>query len=755
MKRIYFFIPVLLSLFSCSGSNGSSAGDAAVSELSLGRSLSGTISSEGEVNWYHFRAVEANNVLQIRCTSETLRPDVDLLVTVFQEDEEGNKVRLYADHAPDGGISPADITLNIYIDQPKDIYVSVRDLMDDDYSDNPYYLTLDFGSMADGNENFAQATPLTVDGDSCPTDNIGYIGDIDCYSFTVAEGIYDLKVDYTPFPDTQVQLSVDLYDGEGNLIESQSRSDALNYHLIHYLSAGEYYVHIDDYGRDDFDNASTYEICVESVESAEGNENDSAANATVVNASEYDQDYAISGSLDYSEDKDWYRISVPAESSGFRVLNLRFSAETNYQYQVNIADPDLTTLMSHVYRGGASEYQTQIKIEDGDCYLMIQPQDGQIISESAPYSATIRLLNVVDNAEVDPNDNDAIDTADLLVPTSDPGSATTGKIGYRGDVDWYYINISPHAQPQVLEVFLEAPISQVEYALSVIGEQLEEKMYNSHAETEATKLETSILVSANDEAAVYSFKVGDFQDDDGDDASYTIRVDLKDIPTSLPPVAAGTPPDGSGVEYYSEASETDATTVTLEYNSVTSKAFGVNTGLLDFTNADVQENVPESGQTTVSFPWIAGYIDYQGDQDWFQLDFDPLDASGDWYYEIQVDFYAPASHVEYVWKFYPDRNDNQVLADRSSGYDGFIASAGDLNTDEQAVDVSTPTDGEEQFWVGDSWQGPSYFSISDFNYLEDQDGNENPEPDDDWGGYDEAPYYYRLTLIYHPGASHP
>jgi hypothetical protein len=123
---------------------------------------------------------------------------------------------------------------------------------------------------------------------------------------------------------------------------------------------------------------------------------------------------------------------------------------------------------------------------------------------------------------------------------------------------------------------------------------------------------------------VYSFKVGDFQDDDGDDASYTIRVDLKDIPASLPAVAAGTPPAGSTVEYYSEVSETDATAITLEYNSVTRKEFGVNTGLLDFTNADIEEDVPESGLTRVSFPWIAGYMDYQGDQDWFQIDFDPL-----------------------------------------------------------------------------------------------------------------------------------
>ncbi|MCK7494529.1 MAG: hypothetical protein MZW92_27710 [Comamonadaceae bacterium] len=104
--------------------------------------------------------------------------------------------------------------------------------------------------------------------------------------------------------------------------------------------------------------------------------------------------------------------------------------------------------------------------------------------------------------------------------------------------------------------------------------------------------------------------------------------------------------------------------MTLELDSVNRKIFGVNTSLLAFSGSGVttELNTPQTGLTTLTFPWIAGYVDYQGDQDWFLMDFQPLDTSTSWYYEIYVDFYAPAADTEYVWKFYPDRNKNAVVS---------------------------------------------------------------------------------------------
>jgi hypothetical protein len=154
-------------------------------------------------------------------------------------------------------------------------------------------------------------------------------------------------------------------------------------------------------------------------------------------------------------------------------------------------------------------------------------------------------------------------------------------------------------------------------------------------------------------------------------------------------------------------------------------------------------------------PWIAGYVDYQGDQDWFLLDFQPLDSSTSWYYEIFIDFYAPAADTEYVWKFYPDRNKNAVVSDRISGSDGFVASAGKQNNVPAIMNIRTPSTGESRFWAGNPWRGQTYFSISDFNYLYNSNGSRNLEPDDDWGEYNSAPYYFRVTLVYHPGVSYP
>jgi len=757
MKRSNFYISILFLFFlSCNGVGESSRDEGAgFQEIAIRQRMSGTISTEGEVDWYHFRAVEANTILQVRCSSETIRPDVDLLVTVYQLDSQGNRIRVYADHAPDNGVNPADLTLNVYIDQPKDIYIAVRDLLDDDASGNSYYLYVDFAEMPEENASFTQALSLNIDSDTCPSDSIGTIGDIDCFRFLSQGGVYDLHVEFSPFPDTQVQLSVDLYNDEGSRIGSQSAPDMRTHHLTHYLPEGEYFVQIDDFGRDHFDQASIYSVCVNRVSNVESNGNDTQDSAVQVNLPAFTMETEITGSLDYSEDMDWYQIDMPDASSGFRVLDLAFTGTADIEYLVNVVNGDSETVLSHIFRGGSSEYRTRVKLEAGNYYLMIQPRTGQASFQTAPYTATVRVLNVQDDADALPNENDTIITADQLNPTSDPASATTGKIGYRGDVDWYYVNITAHTQPQILEVFLAAPISLVEYALSVMNTQLEKKIYKMKGETRATNLKTSLLIPGNDGDVIYSFKVHDFQDDDGDDISYDIRVDLKDIPLSLPVLTADTPPFGETVEYYIESAESSTESVTLEYNAVTRKTFYVNTSLLNVEGAVISENTPETGETTITFPWIAGYVDYQGDQDWFKIDFSPLDDSDNWYYEIRADFYAPSSDIEYVWKFYPDRNDNSILADQISDYDGFVASAGDTSTTEEAINIVTPAADDDAFWVGRSWQGQSFFSISDFNYLGDLEGNENLEPDDDWGSYGIAPYYLKVTLVYHPGESSP
>ncbi|MFH2066193.1 MAG: T9SS type A sorting domain-containing protein [Pseudomonadota bacterium] len=752
--KIHLLMTFLLFI-SCSGSDDPAGSSSGLPELVLRQRMAGAISTVGKVDWYYFRAAEANTIMQVRCSSETIRPDVDLLVTVFQQDEQGNRTRLYADHAPDNGIAPADLKLNVYIDQPKDIVISVRDLMDDDASDHPYYLVVDFSSLAQGNDSFAQARELAVNSDACLTDSIESIGDIDCFSFASQGGIYDLSVAFSPLSGSSVQLSVDLYNALGQRIDRQTGANLRNFELTHFLPAGVYYVQVNDSGRDDFDQGSVYSVCLNALANVEANQNDRQEDAESITLAAFGSENNITGSLDYITDADWYRISLPDPSSGFRVLDLRFTGTAAKEYLVNVLDQDGEAILSHSFNGGSPEYRTLVKLDESACYFMVTPATGQLEFQAMPYTAMVKALNITDDAEVAPNGNDTIETADPLMPTSDPSAATSGKIGFRGDADWYSVTIPAHADPQILEVFLEAPLSLVEYSLSIMNNSLIERLFNNRSETMATSLKTGLLIPANAQDAVYSFKVHDFQDDDGDDVTYTIRTDIRDIPAVLPAAAAGSPPSGEAIQYYNEALESDTDSISLYINPDSTRTFNVDNALLANAGAVQQADTPQAGLTTLTFPWLAGYVDYKGDQDWFKIDLSPLDASEDWYCEIQVELYAPATDVEYVWKFFPDVPNDGTLSNSRGSYSGFIASAGDTTITESPVNIVTPSGDDDAFWIGDAWSGEAYFSISDFNFVTLPSGGNNPLPDDDWGGYGSAPYYFQVTLVYHPGESRP
>ena len=79
-----------------------------------------------------------------------------------------------------------------------------------------------------------------------------------------------------------MELSIDLYDSQGALVSALNRTQRRNYHMISYLDAGEYYLLVDDFGKDDFDTASSYSLCVTTVESDETMANDSRAQERAV-----------------------------------------------------------------------------------------------------------------------------------------------------------------------------------------------------------------------------------------------------------------------------------------------------------------------------------------------------------------------------------------------------------------------------------------------------------------------------------------
>jgi hypothetical protein len=162
---------------------------------------------------------------------------------------------------------------------------------------------------------------------------------------------------------------------------------------------------------------------------------------------------------------------------------------------------------------------------------------------------------------------------------------------------------------------------------------------------------------------------------------------------------------------------------------------------------------------------VAGYVDYQGDQDWFRLPLDKLDPGDpdDWHFVVHVRLVQAVSSgpgdVEYVWKLYRDQNDNGRLVERQNPNDGWVDVVGDpdpVDTTPYAFDSTTAEKNDGDLWIGDGWGAHDYYiSISDFNFLRIPNGTdsftENELPDDDWS--DTAAYYFQVTLEYHPGVS--
>ena len=764
MKRLGLLIVLVIFFGGCWGSGSDSDDADTMTELSLNRSVQGNIAAAGEVDWYHFRVVEANNILKVTCSGNHMRPAVDVLVTVYEEDANGNKVRLYAEHAMEDSELPTDIKIYVYIDRPKDIYIAVRDLMDDEASAQPYYLTIDYQQPAEGNESFAQATPLVVDdADTCQTDNISAIGDLDCFRFdTPGNGIYAVKVDFTPFAGgTDVDLGIELYDADGELLDTLTSGQGNFFQMLPGLDEGRHYIVIKDQGQDDFDSASHYEVCVESVAVDEIYTNDTAAAAAAMTYDSGTRTFSAEGAIAYAGDEDWYALPVSNLGTvGLKVLNVHFDDAADdslvFNYQLGLQDDGENSLLSHTFVSRSSAYSAQIMSGSGDHLLVVKAAEVQKSTVQAPYTVSVEVLDIDDPPEIQGDGNNTLGTADALTS----GVAADGKIAFRGDEDWYRIDVDT-STPKILEIFLETSAAgRVEHYLSLMRDGVIKKTHDADGSDGPTELKTSVWVprsTAAPHTATYLIKISDYQNDEGDDMSYSLVANVLGIPATIPDGPATSP------TYFDEISEGNGSNfveVELETTSLVQASFKADTALLDFRNggAGITQTANPDGTTTISFPWIAGNIDYQGDQDWFQIamqTLDPNNPDDQWYYDVEVRLVAgAATDVEFVWKYYRDSNDNKFLVDRPTENDGYIGCVGDQDpTDNSIIDIDTQTLADD-LWVGDGWSGMYYFAVSDFNYVSLPGTFEpNPRPDDDWG-YNPA-YYFKVTLVYHPGLARP
>lgn len=770
MIRRFFLIIIsafLMVVIACGGGN-----DDTVVELAADQSVVGKIDKVGKVDWYHFNAVEADNIFEIQLTGP-MHSAVEFMVGVYEEDESGAKRRLYSDHAPEESPLAADVRMDVYVERPKDLYISVRDLLDDEAGDGIYTLRLRQVGAPDGNQNFSSAVPLAVNGNSADIqDNIAYIGDVDCYRFTAAaDGVYGINVLFTPFSgESDVDLAVKVFDANGALIENRAGLAGSAVRIRSYLAgSATYYVVVEDSGKDDFDTASLYQIGVETVPVEEAFGDDSRPQALELTMEAGRRTFASSGALDYtsssnsvdhSGDTDWYRMNIDTSNSADKALKLTFNDtgdDNQAAYRIHLEDEAGTVLLSHAFAGSSAAYQNQVNVGSGRHYFVVNTADDAVFTRSVAYNFSVEIVDMDDPAE-DGGGNDTRNTAVVL----SPGMPENGKIAYGGDVDWYQMEVAT-TSAQILELLLTSPASAVEYVVELrLGDQLIRRRFDTNGMDGATELKTSVLIPETvSGVSTYFIRVGDLQNDDGDVISYDLTADLLSIPASVFDA-----PAGGATRYFSEIEEQyhtndGAADLEVEIFSGNQPHFNADTNFLNFRNPESGAmRTASNGVVTIEMPWIAGFIDYQGDRDFFGIDFGPLDPHNpdlEYYYDIEVQLMsAEQTDVEYTWKFYRDRNGNDIVMDDPTSPDGYFACDGDRDpVDSSAINILTDSS-EVNFWVGRLWAQESakfYFGMQDFNYLKLPAGGLNPLPDDDWG-YN-TPYYFKIILRYHPGESNP
>ena len=96
MRKLIYILMIIMFLASCnSGDDPEKSTD---NELQLNITVTGSIATEGEVDLYHIRINDANTILTVSCEGDTVHPEVDTLVTVYQNEVTENN-RMLADHA--------------------------------------------------------------------------------------------------------------------------------------------------------------------------------------------------------------------------------------------------------------------------------------------------------------------------------------------------------------------------------------------------------------------------------------------------------------------------------------------------------------------------------------------------------------------------------------------------------------------------------------------------------------------------------
>lgn len=831
MKTLRFLILMMITgmlLFGCgtkeeeSSSDSSSGGALQINETRSAQIVN-EVDDQGntqdpDVHLYHINIDHAQTYLRVLCT-ETTASEVDLLVVAYngRPRSGSNSNRIFGVQKDEDSTQAAEIDFLIPIaDVTSDtIYITVRDLMDNDKhrtQTQAYRLTCSYVDTFGGPGNVQSLNELQLD---MPVNEaISSVREVDGFSFAPAEnGVYKFVIT-PPGSDSPIQLASRLYDALGSRLQ---RVNAPATTILAYLTTanGPYLLTAEDADSMDADEGGVYTVSVTQVDPDDGSDllgNDTPETATALVAA--GDLFTATGAIDYScssnlpdnaGDKDWYQFSVGSQAGAFNQVQM--TMDNNGENAPAIiratvyADPQGPPLMSHQFHTAGDMYepfQNQFRAQTGTYYLLVE--DVSVVA-GASYIVTLQEAGITaDSDTYEATDDNTINTArELPLAAADPTM-----ISYVGDVDWYSITVD-RTVPQILSAYLDSAASEVDYELIICVDGTCEtplkRTVDLVGDDGETHLKTSIFVPASttETSSVFYIKVADAQSNDGSAEAYQISAQADDIPVAINS-CAGAP---AGPFYYNETNEQNRSAGTysavgeelqIDIYSGYTPSFIVNTNRLNYLDATSGAVIDGN---TITFPWVGGYVDYQGDHDIFKVDFTPLTADETWYFDVKVELEVPCgsgSHVEYIWKLYQDGNGDATANNRVIDYppgrdeegnayntDGYKACAGDITpSDEnasapynvsQTVSIVTPDTGERDFYIpSEDSRGVAadndaqfFLSISDmvFQKLPDEDNNNNrsqledvPWKDDDWG-YDGSPYFFRVTLTYHPGEARP
>lgn len=808
MKNLCVVISILmvcaLFLCGCASDESESSTSPSTRELLEMETVSGTIATEGEVDWYSFNAVETNRTLTVSCNSTYRNSPVDFMITVYERDAQGDLVLIFGKSAPENATEAANLLINVGIDQPKELFFAVRDFMDDDASEEiEYKISAFYSDPAVDNSSFEQAIEVEVDaGGACPTDNISEVGEVNCYYFYIdSDGVYQITVQYDIWDNAflPVNLGLQLYDEYGAMIYEFDGAQPADYTygILSSLSAGGYYLVVDDQGQDDT-SPYYYSVCVESMSVSELEFNDTQMNAE--SRTPDIEGYDLAGSLEYVQDEDWYEISVPEPSQGFFqtvVLSFHhdfteglpdslFNQTDPGGYQIEVRDADENILYAYEHSVSATNpHYIQISSGQGDIhYVVVKPVFGTQMLASLPYQMRVAVEEVSDPGETENGE-------EVTTILNSEGETIVGKIYKLGDVDNYQITVPTTSGPRILEVYFDTfEQSEVTYTVHVTWDGfhkiLSDRNGTENGADEGDHFKGSYyLPQTTGLGTTVSFQVGDDQNNDGSNVEYTLRVGVLEIPDNVTPIPGSIDNSGLATDYFDETGERvagDAVEVTvIEYDNASQPEFNADTNRLRVGTLDVNDQWQSD--------WVAGFVDYDGDRDIFQLIFPPelVDvaegAPEEWYFDIQVQIYSPPGSVEYSWTLFRDAyppNDN--LLERTFWQDtqgeiyeydyageGIVAGWADMEITSESINVTVPY-GDQEFWLGNVWgRSNFYLSIQDYNravmetewddVLERNVPLPNQVPDNDWGSTNSslsiAPYYLQVTVTYHSGCSYP